>query len=238
MEALKQEEELWEEQARGVSAARERLIQRYLPLAKRVAAGLFAARAVPDVEFGDYLHLAYVGLLEAMQRYRAGGGAQFATFATYRIRGVILNNIPKMTETGDRLSYLRRAQKDRAKSLLEADDKPAGSPLSSLMNVIVGIALTIQLDDIAETAAAESTPAVDPYASREYDDLQRRLKDVLSALPDRERQLIDYHYFHHVGFDEIGEIFGVTKGRVSQLHKRALDRVRELMQERRLDELR
>src|SRR5262245_9861459 len=93
METLQQERELWEERARGVATARERLIERYLPLAKHVAARLYAARAVPDVEFGDYLHLAYVGLLEAMERYRAGGDAQFATFATYRIRGAILNNV-------------------------------------------------------------------------------------------------------------------------------------------------
>ena len=239
MEALQQEQELWADQARGVAAAREKLIQQYLPVAQRVAAGLFATRAVPDIEYGDYLHFAYVGLLEAMQRYRAGGAAQFATFATYRIRGTILNNIPRMTETGDRLSYIRRARRDRAESLLPTDAKAAAAPaMASLVDVIVGLALTVQLDEIAETEAVESTPANDPYASREYEDTQRHLRDVLAGLPEREARLVDYHYFQHIGFDEIAEIFCVTKGRVSQLHKRALERVRELMKARRLDELR
>jgi RNA polymerase sigma factor for flagellar operon FliA len=239
MEALQRsEEDLWADRARGVTEAREQLIQQYLPLAKRLAASLYATRAVQDVEFGDYLHLAYVGLLEAMQRYRAGGEAQFATFATYRIRGTILNNIPRMTETGDRLSHIRRARRDRAASLLENEGKPEKPSVSSLVDVIVGLALSVQLDEIAETEPAEATPFNDPYASQEYADLQRRLRDVLTQLPEREARLVDYHYFQHVGFDEIAEILGVTKGRVSQLHKRALERVRELMKQRRLDELR
>jgi RNA polymerase sigma factor FliA len=238
MEALQHERELWAEQSRGDAAAREQLIQRYLPLARRLAASLFAQRAVPDIEFGDYLHLAYVGLLEAMQRYRAGGEAQFATFATYRIRGTILNNIPKMTETGDRLSYIRRARKERAASLLAAEGKPVAATMSSLVDVIVGLALSVQLDEIADVEPAEPTPANDPYASREYAEVQRRLRDVLALLPERDARLIDYHYFQHIGFEEIAAIFSVTKGRVSQLHKRALERVRELMQQRRLNELR
>lgn len=226
MEAL--EEQLWTDYHNGITAAREQLVSQYLPLAKRIAAGLFARRPTNDVEFGDYLHLAYVGLLEAIQRYRTDSGAQFATFATYRIRGAILNGVPLMTETGDRISYLHRAHRDRAESVLEGQPDAAAS-LASLLEMVVAVALTVQLDEIAEQESAEPTVVADPYASRLYEDSQRRLKRAMESLPDRERQIVNFHYFHQMGFDEIAGLLAVTKGRVSQLHKRALEQIRAAM---------
>lgn len=231
------EQQLWAEHCRGVADARARLIEKYLPLAKRIASALFAGRAVDDVEFGDFLQFAYVGLLEAVDRYRAEDGVQFATFATYRIRGAILNNIAKMTETGERLAYLRRARRERVKSLLEQE---AGDDegLSAMVQVLVEMAVTIQLDEIAETEGAEPSPAIDPYASRSYDDIQRRVREVLALLPEKDRQIIDFHYFQQIGFEEIANILLVSKGRVSQLHKRAVSSIREMLRQRRINQLR
>jgi len=230
--------QLWTEYAQGDGNARERLIHLYLPLAKRIAASLYARRIGDQVEFGDYLHLAYVGLIEAIQRYRSDSDAQFATFATYRIRGSVLNSIPKMTETGDRIAFLKLQRRERTQSWLEpSPDKPTREGVAGLLDLVVGIALTVQLEEIAETHSVEPTPAVDPYASRAYDDMQRGLREVVGLLGGRERQVVDLHYFHHMGFEDIARALGVTKGRVSQIHKKALETVRATLQERRLTEL-
>lgn len=229
--------QLWDEYQRGDSAARERLILLYLPLAKRVAASLYARRAGNQVEFGDYLHLAYVGLIEAIQRYRSDSDAQFATFASYRIRGSVLNSIPKMTESGDRIGFLKKQRRERVRSVLESGDQPAREGIAGLLDMVIGIALTVQLEEIAETHGVEPTPANDPYASRAYDDMQRGLRDVVSLLGGRERQIIDFHYFHHMTFEDIAQALGVTKGRISQIHKQALEKVRGALQQRRLTEL-
>lgn len=232
MEAL--EQQLWIDCRNGVAAAREQLVSQYLPLAKRLAAALFSRRRTDDVEFGDYLQLAHVGLLEAIQRYHGGGEAQFATFATYRIRGAILNGIAKMTETGERIGYLRRARRDRAASIIEGPAHKDG--FAALLDMVVGVALTCQLEDIADHHAAEPAVGHDPYASRNYEETQRRLRRSLDTLPERERQIVYFHYFHQVGFDEIAALMSVSKGRVSQLHKRALDMVREALGKSRLAE--
>lgn len=232
MEAL--EQQLWTDYRNGVAQARERLITQYLPLAKRLAAALFARRRVDDVEFGDYLQLAHLGLLEAIQRFRLEGEAQFATFATYRIRGAILNGVAKMTEAGERISYLRRARRDRAASIADGVSQSEG--MTGLLDLIVSVALTCQLDDIAEHHAAEPSVGHDPYASRSYEETQRRLRRALESLPERERQIIYFHYFHQVGFDEIAGLLVLSKGRVSQLHKRALDLVRDGLGKSRLAE--
>lgn len=233
------ERQLWVEYSQGAAAAREELVRQYMPLAKRIAASLYARRAVDDVEFGDYLHLAYVGLLEAIDRYRSESDAQFATFATYRVRGAILNGIPKMTETGERISHLKKLHRERRASVLEPVANSAGTvdSFSSLTDLVISVALTVQIEEIAETVGAEPTTGNDPYASRAYDDMQKRLREVLTTLPERERRIVDDHYFDQVGFDEIARMLGVSKGRVSQLHKRALEQIRAAMRERRLAEL-
>ena len=211
------------------------LVRQHLPLARTIAASLFARRAVNTVEFGDYLQLAYLGLIEAAQRYRADSGAQFSTYATYRIRGSVLNGVAKMTETGERISYLRRARRDRADSILESE-KPLGEDLASVLDVVVAVALTLQLEDIAQSEAAEPTAESDPYASRQFEDAQRRLRQAVRALPEREQLVIDLHYFKQMGFEEIAATLQVTKGRVSQLHRRALEQVREALGRLRLAE--
>lgn len=234
MEAL--EEKLWVDCARGSEKAREELIARYLPVAKGIAAGFFARRAVDDVEFGDYVQLAYVGLLEAVQRYRPVSGAQFSTFATYRIRGAILNGLPKMTEVGDRISYSKRVRKERTDSLVEGEDTSADS-FASFVDLMVGLALVHQLDEIADEVAAEPTVANDPYASRAYDDMKQRLRAALDQLSERDRQIIGHHYFHFMAFDEIATAMNITKGRLSQLHKRALEHLREALTQQRVTEI-
>jgi RNA polymerase sigma factor for flagellar operon FliA len=231
------ERQLWLEHSRGVASAREQLVQQYLPLAKRIAATLYARRAVDDVEFGDYLHLAYVGLLEALQRYRADTDAQFATFATYRIRGSILNNVPKMTEAGDRISHLKKMRRERIESWLEPSGSPPKEGVPALLDLVIGVAITVQIEEIAETESAEPTASTDPYASRVYDDMQRRLKDMLAQLPEKERRIVDLHYFQQMAFDEIAQSFSLSRGRVSQLHRRALERIREGLSERQLADL-
>jgi RNA polymerase sigma factor FliA len=229
--------QLWIDSAQGDIAARERLVHLHLPLAKRIASSLYARRPGNQVEFGDYLQLAYVGLIEAVERYDVSADAQFSTFATYRIRGSILDGVPKMTESGDRISFLQRQRRERVRSWIEPSEKPAREGVGGLLDMVIGIALTVQIEEIAETHSMEPTPAIDPYASRAYEDMQRRLRDVIGRLAGRERQVVDLHYFHHMGFEDIGRSLGVTKGRVSQIHKCALESVRAALHEGRLTEL-
>lgn len=230
------EQQLWVDYRRGIEIARNQLLEKYLPLAKRLAAALYANRPANGIEFGDYLHLAYVGLLEAMQRYRHDSSAQFATFATYRIRGSVLNGIPRMTELGDHIGYLKQAQRDRTQSLLRKNDE-VPHDFSGMLDLVVTIALTYQLDDLAIEQDQESLPDNGPYVSRAYEETQNFVRAALVHLSEREQQIIRCHYFHQVNFNEIAELLNITKGRVSQLHKRALEKIRAVLQRQRLSEL-
>lgn len=231
-----EEQRLWAGYETGLEPAREQLLHKYLPLARRLAAMLYARRAVDDVEFGDYLHLAYTGLLEAMQRYRYNADTQFATFATYRIRGAMLNGIPRMTEVGDQIATLKRLQRERTRSLLDGRERVA-SPLAGMLDLIVGIALTFQLDELTESDEPNLHSASDPYGSCEYDELQRRLREVVERLPERERKIVYYHYFHQMAFEDIAALVGLSKSRVSRLHKEIIECIRDDLRSSRLSEI-
>lgn len=228
------ERKLWIDWRNGVETAREQLVEKYLPVAKRLAASIYASRPTNNIDFGDYLHLAYVGLLEAMQRYRHDSEAQFATYATYRIRGSILNGLPQMTEVGNHINYMKQLRRDRIRSLA-AEGVPKEN-FKAMLDMIVNLALTVQLDTLTLEPSTESE-AVSPYASFMYEELQSRLKDVLALLPPREQNIINWHYFQQISFEEIAVMLGLTKGRISQLHKRSLETIRQALQEQRLTEL-
>jgi RNA polymerase sigma factor for flagellar operon FliA len=78
--------------------------------------------------------------------------------------------------------------------------------------------------------------ASNPYAMTELTQLRRAIRSMLNVLPDRERELIRRHYEDQVEFQQIAAEWGITKGRVSQLHAQALARLRKLLGKRaRLD---
>jgi RNA polymerase sigma factor for flagellar operon FliA len=183
------------------------------------------------LEFGDYRQFAMVGLLESIDRYVPGGAAQFRTFATRRIQGAILNGLEHLDERLEQAAAWRRARRARAESLVpdQLDVRSADRLLIDLGEVAIGLALGFILEG--------SGMVLDPDAARcdalhdqvELRQLRRRLWDAVKQLPERERGIIELHYAQGRRFDEIAEGLDLSKGRVSQLHARAVRLLRDLM---------
>ena len=94
-----QESALWKRLRDGAdTGARDALLAMHMPYAKVVAASYYSRRFHDEIEFGDYLQYASVGLLEAMDRYDPARGVQFRTFAARRMHGAILNGLERLTE--------------------------------------------------------------------------------------------------------------------------------------------
>jgi RNA polymerase sigma factor FliA len=208
--------------------ARQQLIERHLPIAQTVAATLYASRVDNTVDFGDYLQYARMGLLEAMERYDPARGASFATFASYRIRGAVLNGLEKSTELMTQRAQRRRLRRERLKSIQE---QPADAEQTDAFAQVVDLTLSLAIGYLLEESGiwkgAEADRASDPYQTFELKRLRERMTMLLQALPDREREIVRHHYFEHKDFIEISEALGLSKGRVSQLHSRALRLLRE-----------
>jgi len=233
----------------GDAAAREQLICHYLPYARIVAATVFSRRTHSDVEFEDYLQLARVGLVEAVDRFDPGQGAQFKTFAAKRVRGAVLNGLVSLTEKNQQISVKMRLRQERLEAAKdaaehaasgegapEAPSRSGGKLFRYLAEVGIGLALGILLEDTgmvdAESFGSEThapSPEVSYFRKTETYQLRTVLHGLVERLTEQQRRIIRYHYVQEIPFDEIATTMGVTRGRISQLHRQGLLRLRELL---------
>lgn len=230
------EEELWKAfLASADQSARESLVLRYAPYARALAARTYAKRFNDEVSFDDYLQYAMIGLLESVDRFSADRGATFKTYATTRILGSILNGLERITEKQQQISAGRRIrlQRERTESLLEEFDAGSRDEIAFLRRVGdlgFGVALGILLDGSGMVETANPCMEVGYFQHAEIRQLRERLRELVAQLPEGERRVIAYHYFQGIQFEEIATLLSLSKGRISQIHKRALQRLQERMQ--------
>lgn len=231
------EDALWRTyRAQPSQTLRDHLVTRYLPYARAIAARMYSRRGGQDFEFDDYLQYASLGLMECVDRYQPGLGASFKTYATTRMTGSILNGLEKLTERQQQVAIQRRlaSHEDRASSLAEPDEGVEGGESAEdlfrrLAAVGVGVALGVLLEGsgLIEWQESVNGNGFGAYEQVELRQLRDRVIAVVSALPERERHIVRAHYMQDIPFQDIAAELGVTKGRISQLHKRALEMLRQ-----------
>jgi RNA polymerase sigma factor for flagellar operon FliA len=229
---------LWERCRSGDADARERLLALHLPYARIVAASYYSKRMHDEIEFGDYLQLATVGLLECVDRYDPATGVQFRTFAARRMHGSLLDGLERMTEKQQQIAARKRLEQQRLESIREGTR--AGTPrernneqlLAYVADAGLAFALSWLLDGTGMLHVEEKGASVPFYSSVELRQLRERILQLVHSLPAQERRVVHEHYFQERAFQEIAEAMQLTKGRISQIHHRALERLREDLAER------
>ncbi len=210
------------------TAARGRLIERYRHLSRAIAATLYAKRLADDAEFTDYLQCGMVGLIEAVDTFDWNRGVRFNTFATYRIQGAIRNSIANFSERREQAGLLYRLKKERMEPVRRA--RTSGL-LREIGDVMALSALGFLLEDCGLLVSESAAQYVEHFYERlELQQLKQRLVAVVGALPEQERRVVTYHYFQNLEFREIAHILDLSKGRISQIHKRALALLRDAHQ--------
>lgn len=201
---------------------REQIFTRYRGLARTIAARQLRMRPRNGVELPDMEQFAYAGLLAAIDRYDPLRGIPFSAYARRRILGSIFDGAAQMNELDAQYSYRRRQQVERARSLAEAS-APEADPLRALAALAGGLAIGLML---AETSLVESEDGSDhrpnAYETLAWRELQAQLAQEIGRLPDREAVIIRQHYENGVSFTRVAELLGLSKGRVSQLHAKAI----------------
>lgn len=214
----------------GSAEARERLFAIHLPFARRVAGRDFRDRGGADIEFSDLFQFACEGLLEALDRYDPARAVPFESYAVRRISGSVLDGISKATEVREQISFRSRVKRERARSLAAAgtDRLPTADAMQALIDLAVGLALGFMLEG-SGAYVADNQPDHRPsaYESLAWKELAQRLGREIGGLPDRERLIVRSHYLNGVSFDHVAVLLGLSKGRVSQLHRTALGLLRE-----------
>jgi RNA polymerase sigma factor FliA len=250
--------ELWRRyKTDGDSRVRERLVVAYSPLVKYVA-GRTAAGLPPHVEEADLISYGLVGLISAIERFDLSREIKFETYAIMRIKGAIIDELRSM-DWVPRSVRARAREVERANAKLEhslqrapTDQEIAdelGISLDELNDSLLAISHSsmVALDELWSVSDSsgdqvslmdtiEDPNAPDPSRALDVGDLKDRIAESIAKLPEREKLVIALYYYENLTLREIGEVLGVTESRVSQLHTKAVLRLRSRMQEESFDD--
>ncbi len=240
--------ELWKRYKEdGDKSARERLVVAYSPLVKYVA-GRTGAGLPSHVEDADLISYGMVGLLEAMDRYDASREVRFETFAMPRIRGAIIDELRSM-------DWVPRSVRSRAKEIEVANSNLEGQLGRVPSDEELAEKLGIEMEELEDSLTRISNSSIlaldelwmvpdssgdsvslldtirdpdapDPQASLDSADIREQLVEAIQTLPERETLVVALYYFESLTLREIGQVLGVTESRVSQMHSKAVLRLR------------
>lgn len=219
----------------------------------RVAAGLpfvealarrMAATMPHSIDLGDLVHDGVIGLIDAAQRFDETRGIKFETFAERRVRGAMIDALRKDAWPRGVRRVRRELEAAREKLRLSLGHEPSVADLAAeigadekrLGKTIVRIK-TIEStsplscgDHLDESQLPTVLAPIEPERpDRAYErtEVEDRVRGAIDTLPPRERRVIALYYYREVTMKEIGAELGVNESRVSQLHARALRRLRE-----------
>lgn len=212
--------QLWQRyRADGDIAARDALFAMHMPWAMTVGRSVYRRVARFSLDRDDFVQNAELGLLEALERFDPGRGVDFRAYARSRVRGAVFNGVRNMLRHGGRPDDADR-HAERLADFHEAD----ADPLDAVIEAVVGLGIGFLLEHAAEHERCGYT-----YARREQ--TSARLMAAVGRLPPRMRHIVTAHYFDHVPFTVLADQLQLTRGRVSQLHREALSRMRDALRD-------
>ena len=235
---------LWTEYNKTKSAdIREQLILEYAPLVKLVA-GRLSMYLGFNVEYDDLVGYGIFGLIDAIDKFDLMKDVKFETYASLRIRGAILDQIRKM----DWIPRTIRQRQKKIEAAIREIEKDGGhvatdAEIAAKMEIsedeyqnwqnqmkVTGV---VSLNEFMEQGADipedanRSSSFVKPEEAVEKEELKKMLAESLELLTDKEKKVILLYYYEELTLKEISEVLEVSESRVSQLHTRALQKMRE-----------
>ncbi len=239
---------LWQEYRKsGDQLLRDRLILTYAPLVKFVA-GRVGSNLPSHVDEQDLVSYGLLGLIGAIERFDPGREIKFETFAMARIRGAIIDElrsldwVPRSVRT--RARQIERAIAGLEKELMRAPTdeeiaKQLGITVEELEDSLTDISRSSisaldELwtiggsggDQIALIDTIEDTQGPEPQSALAQTEMREALGEAIARLPEREKLVVTLYYYEELTLREIGEVLGVTESRVSQLHTKAILRLK------------
>jgi RNA polymerase sigma factor for flagellar operon FliA len=237
----------WREE--GDRQAEISLIEQYLPLVNYVANRL--SIGLPDVvDREDLVSFGRLGLLDALRKFDYTRGLQFETYGMWRIRGAMIDGLREN-------DVLPRSIRDKAKKIEEAYTQLEQEKLRAATDEEVSAYLNISLEELNQTMLdvafasvfsldepiqddedqkhARQSIIIDEQAERPEAALHKEqrklmLAEAIERLPPKERTIVSLFYYEECSLTEIAEIMGLSASRISQLHSKAIFRMRGALQ--------
>lgn len=226
--------------------SRDELIIEYSPLIKYIAHRI-AMRLPPHVEIDDLVSSGVIGLMDAIDKFDPSHDIQFKTYAEFRIRGAILDElraldwVPRSVRQKSALLENAYAELEQRLGRAATDEEVAGAlnmsvpELYDIIDQASGIAL-ISLDELGVSFSDGERKSLlsfladpregDPTTLLNLDEIKSVTARAIENLPEKERIVISLYYYDELTMKEIGRVLDITESRVSQIHTKAILRLR------------
>ena len=230
----------------ALNIERDELILEHLPQIKYIAQRI-SAKLPSHVELNDLVSAGILGLLDAIEKFDPTRGVKFKTYAELRIKGAILDSLRNLDWAP---RSLRKKSKDLERVVRELEQRLSRPPTDKevceemeitleefyeLVDQIKGLNIGSFHDMAGQDDDKNSEPLVkyvsdapqmDPFFVFHKSEIQGILGTAIETLPKKERLVVSLYYFDEMTMKEIGKVLGVNESRVSQLHTKAMLRLR------------
>ncbi len=235
--------ELWKQYNETKSPViREKLIIEYSPLVKFVA-GRLSIYFGSHIDYDDLVSFGVFGLIDAIDKYDLSKGVKFETYASLRIRGAIIDSIREMDWAP---RSLRQKSKELEKAYSEVENELGHAASDREIADRMGISLD-EFSKLLNEVNISSMMSLDEFLEQNYEigvdsnnvlkdsipedyieitELKSILGDAINRLPEKEKMVVSFYYYEELTLKEISAIMGVSESRISQLHTKAILRLR------------
>lgn len=236
----------YKQDTKGVDGKlRDQLIMDYAPLIRFVAQRI-AARLPSNIDIDDLISAGVIGLMDAIEKYDPSRDNKFKTYAEFRIRGAILDELRSQ-------DWVPRSVRDKAKKIektyAELEQKLGRAVSDEELSDALGIQLDEYYDMVSKVKAVtllsidelsgpnqqdrkslleclENTSSKNPFTQLKSKGIRDLLVKHIDELPEKQKLVLSLYYYEDLNLKEIGRILEVTESRVSQLHTQAVEKLR------------
>jgi len=245
MESLLREAK--EEQGEIPAKLREQIVLEHTPLIRYIV-NRIAVRLPSHIDLDDLHNTGVIGLMDAIEKYDPDKNCKFKTYAEFRIKGAILDQlrsldwVPRSVRQKSRRLERAYGEVEQRLGRMASEEEVADSlglqidKFHELLNQVRGISL-VNLEEIRGTNAdgeragsfsdiVEDKNSENPFASLKLNETKNVIAETIATLPEKERLVISFYYYEDLNMKEIGSILGITESRVCQIHTKSVLRLR------------
>ena len=224
---------------------KEKIVLEHTPLIRYIV-NRIAVRLPSHIDLEDLQNTGVIGLMDAIDKYDPEKNCKFKTYAEFRIKGAILDQLRS-------LDWVPRSIRQKSRRLEQAysnveqrlgrsaSENEVASSLGIdldefyfLLSQVKGISM-VNLDELRSGSDSdqpaygdifEDVKAENPFASLKSRELCQAVADCIGNLPEKERLVISLYYYEDLNMKEIGNVLGITESRVCQIHTKSVARLR------------